>query len=54
MVTRDVFQLELEKRSVVQSSVNPVTGGIEIIVGSEGIWSSVPVFEGQSTSVEVA
>jgi len=37
MVTRDVFQLELEKRSVVQSAVNPVTGGIELTAGGEVI-----------------
>lgn len=28
MVTRDVFQLELEKRGVVQAETNPVTGGV--------------------------
>jgi len=37
MVTRDVFQLELEKRSVVQSAVNPVTGVIELTAGGEVI-----------------
>lgn len=30
MVTRDVFQLELEKRGVVQAETNPVNGGIDI------------------------
>lgn len=30
MTTRDVFQLELEKRNVVSAEINPVTGGIEL------------------------
>ena len=33
MTTRDVFQLELEKRNVVKSEVNTVTGGSEISAG---------------------
>ena len=35
MVTRDVFQLELEKRGVVQAETDPVTGGIELSAGSQ-------------------
>jgi len=33
MPTRDVFQLELDKRSVVQAAVNPVTGVISFSAG---------------------
>jgi len=43
MPTRDVFQLELDKRSVVQAAVNPVTGGIEISAGGVPLQITSPI-----------
>lgn len=37
MTTRDVFQLELEKRGVVMAETNPVTGGVEVSAPDGGL-----------------
>jgi len=62
MVTRDVFQLELDKRNVVKAEVNAITGGIELTAGGEVIevgGGAPPVsktikviFDGDSKSLE--
>jgi len=54
MPTRDVFQLELEKRSVVQTATNPSGAGVGLSVGSiyVNVLPRSPILNGASAGTD--